>query len=81
VFKETRKSIKENPEAFRAYVFGYSLGLGAGYAACKIMTREALKSVAVASADILLREDGASVIMVHLVNGTTKTLVKKVAKV
>lgn len=81
MFSQTRKSIKEDPEAFRAYIFGYALGIGAGFAACKILTREAIKGAAIKSADLLLREDGASVIMIRLANGTVRTLVKEVAKV
>lgn len=81
MFKKTRQSIKEDPEAFRAYVFGYTIGVGAGFAACKFLTHEALKGAAIKSADLLLREDGASVIMIRLANGTVRTLVKEVAKV
>lgn len=80
LFKKTREDIKENPDSFRAYIFGYSLGLGAGFGACKYLTRETIKGMAIKSADLLLREDGASVIMVRLANGTVKTLTKEVLK-
>lgn len=80
MFKKTRQNIKEDPESFRAYMFGYTIGVGAGYAACKILTRETVKGLAIKSADLLLREDGASVIMIHLANGTVKTLTKTVGK-
>lgn len=80
LFKKTRENIKEDPESFRAYIFGYTLGLGAGFAACKYLTRDAVKGMAIKSADLLLREDGASVIMVRLANGTVRTLTKEAVK-
>jgi len=81
LFKKTREEIKKNPGEFQAYIFGYTLGVGAGYVACKMVARETMKGLAVKSADLLLRDDGASVIMVRLANGTVRTLIKEVAKV
>ena len=46
-----------------------------------MVARETMKGLAVKSADLLLRDDGASVIMVRLANGTVRTLIKEVAKV
>lgn len=56
------------------------IGMAAGYAACRLMMREAVKATAVKSADLLLRDDGASVILLRFANGTVTTLVKEVAK-
>lgn len=68
--------VKETRDQLPAVLFG----IGVGYAACKLMMREAVKAASVKSADILLRDDGASVILLRFANGAVTTLVKEVAK-
>ena len=78
--EETPTTNDQAKKNVRDQLTAYAIGVGAGYMACRFMMREAVKATAIKSADLLLRDDGASVILIRFANGTVTTLVKKVAE-
>ena len=73
---QLQERVKETRDQLPAVL----IGMAAGYAACRLVMRETVKAATVKSANILLRDDVASVILLRFANGAVTTLVKEIAK-